>query len=326
MSSEPQLTRHPHGITTLDAMYVRPGFAAIHIIESDGRAAIVDTGANSSVPRVSRALAALGIAAADVETVFLTHVHLDHAGGAGLLLQELPNAKVVVHPRGVAHLVDPTRLASATAAVYGPERFERLYGRLLPIAIERIVETQDLDRLALGSKELTVLHTPGHALHHQVLFDPAARAIFTGDTFGLSYRAFDSPQGAFIVPTTTPTQFDPEQLLSSIERLAALGPECVYLTHFGRVTGVDELARSLREQVTEFVRIAVRHQAQSDRYQLIRAELRSLWLARLAQHGSGAQSEQVDALLGDDLDLNAQGLITWLERHERTAEPRATPR
>ncbi|HKO94683.1 MAG TPA: MBL fold metallo-hydrolase, partial [Polyangiaceae bacterium] len=313
----PELIRHSHGITTVDAMYVRPRYAAVHIIEREGRAAIVDTGTNASVPLVLAALEQLGIATASVEWVLLTHVHLDHAGGAGLLLEALPRARAVVHPRGVAHLVDPSRLVNATRAVYGAERFERLYGTLVPIAAERIVETHDLDRWALGADEFTILHTPGHALHHQVFFDPRASAVFTGDTFGLSYPALESEQGAFIVPTTTPTQFDPEQLLASIERLLSLGADAAYLTHFGRVTGLPALARELREQIGAFVAIARARRGAGDRQALIASDLRALWIERLARHQPGADAARVDAVLSDDLELNAQGLVAWLERDER---------
>lgn len=306
-------------------MYVRPGFAAVHLIERDGRVAIVDTGANASVAYVVQALIALSISREAVDSVFLTHVHLDHAGGAGLLLQALPNARVVVHPRGVAHLIDPSRLAQATSAVYGAERFEQLYGSLVPIAAERIVPTADLDRLRVGKRELSVLHTPGHALHHQALFDPEASAIFTGDTFGLSYRTLDTSSGPFIVPTTTPTQFDPEQLLASIERLAALDPEAAYLTHFGRVTGVGRLARSLEQQVTELVQIALRHQGSAERQLSIANELRGVWLHRLERHGVEDAASRLDAVLGEDLELNAQGLVAWLERGERAARNDGSP-
>jgi glyoxylase-like metal-dependent hydrolase (beta-lactamase superfamily II) len=323
-SSEPgtiqnKLIRHPDGITTVDAEYVRSGFASVHILERGGRAAIVDTGANSSVPLIERALDQLGIARESVDVLFLTHVHLDHAGGAGLLLQGLPRARVVVHPRGVTHLVDPSRLENATIAVYGQRGFEQLYGRLVPIPPERITPSAEGERFQLGPSPLEILHTPGHALHHQCLFDADARAVFTGDTFGLSYRDLDTEQGPMIVPTTTPTQFDPEQLLASITRLAALPVDSAYLTHFGRVNGLPRLAQALREQVVAFVEIARRHAQAGDRYARIRAELRELWIARAQAHGVGSAAAHVDSLLGPDLELNTQGLLAWLEREQRAA-------
>jgi glyoxylase-like metal-dependent hydrolase (beta-lactamase superfamily II) len=316
---EPKLTRHPHGITTVDAEYVRSGFASVHILERSGRAAIVDTGANSSVPLIERALDQLAIARESVDLLFLTHVHLDHAGGAGLLLGRLPRARVVVHPRGVSHLIDPAKLESATIAVYGQRGFEQLYGKLLAIPAERITPTTDGERLQLGPSELRILHTPGHALHHQALFDAQARAVFTGDTFGLSYREFDTEQGALIVPTTTPTQFDPEQLLASITRLAELPADAAYLTHFGRVSALPRLAQALREQIAAFVESARRHAQASDRHGRIRAEMRELWIARARAHGVADAEARVDSVLGPDLELNTQGLIAWLEREQRSA-------
>jgi glyoxylase-like metal-dependent hydrolase (beta-lactamase superfamily II) len=313
----PTLIRHPHGITTVDAEYVRPHFASVHILERAGRAAVIDTGANSAVPLTLAALEQLGIPKRNVDLLFLTHVHLDHAGGAGLLLQELPNATVSVQPRGVAHLVDPSRLELATIAVYGQRAYEQLYGKLVPIAAERIAPSRDGDRLRLGPSELTVLHTPGHALHHHALFDADGRAVFTGDTFGLSYRELDTQQGAFIVPTTTPTQFDPEQLLASVARLAALPVDAAYLTHFGRVTGVPRLAQSLREQIQACVAITRRHASSEQRHSLIRADLRQLWIDRAQAHGLPEAAARVDEILGPDLELNTQGLLAWLDREQR---------
>jgi glyoxylase-like metal-dependent hydrolase (beta-lactamase superfamily II) len=321
-SAEPRLIRHADGITTVDAEYVRPGFASVHVLERGGRAAIIDSGANSSVPLIERALTLLGIEPEQVELLFLTHVHLDHAGGAGALARALPQARVLVHPRGLAHLIDPARLEAATIAVYGQHAFEQLYGKLVPIAAERIAATEDGERYRLGPSELTILHTPGHALHHHVLFDPDARALFTGDTFGLSYRELDTEQGALIVPTTTPTQFDPEQLVRSITRLAALPAQAVYLTHFGRVSGIARLARDLCDQIAGFVSIARRYADASDGAARIRSEMRELWLARARAHGVAHAEAQVDSLLAPDLELNTQGLLAWLER-ERKQPPRA---
>jgi glyoxylase-like metal-dependent hydrolase (beta-lactamase superfamily II) len=311
----PATTSHPHGITTVDAEYVRPGYASVHLIERRGRVAVVDTGTNDSVPLVLAALAERGLAAEAVDVVFITHVHLDHAGGAGLLMQRLPAARAVAHPRSVPHLRDPSRLIEASRVVYGAERFQRLYGTPLAIDAARISETSDGDRLTLGGSELEVLHTPGHALHHHVLHDRDARAVFTGDTFGLSYRVLDTARGACVMPTTTPTQFDPEQLVTSIRRIVALQPEALYLTHYGRVTDAGRLGASLEAQVARFVDIARRHAASDDRYSAIRAGLREVWVELLEGHG--APVSLLDDWLSGDLELNAQGLVAWLSRGER---------
>ena len=142
-SAKPRITRHPDGIFAVDAEYVRPGYAAVHIIQHNGRAAFVDTGTNHSVPHLLAALDELGIAYDSVDYVFLTHVHMDHAGGAGLLIQQLPNARVLIHPRGVPHMIDPSKLVAASQAVYGVEEFRKLYGDVLPVPQDRIVNVPD---------------------------------------------------------------------------------------------------------------------------------------------------------------------------------------
>jgi glyoxylase-like metal-dependent hydrolase (beta-lactamase superfamily II) len=308
---------HADGVTTVDAEYVRPGYASVHVLERAGRAIVVDTGANSSVPFVMRALAGLGLEPEAVEWLFVTHVHLDHAGGAGLLLQQLPRARVLVHPRGAPHLVDPARLEAATTAVYGKDTFDQLYGKIVPIPAERIQESRAGQHLPFGGHDLLILHTPGHALHHQVLFDAKASAVFAGDTFGLSYRELDSAAGAFIVPTTTPTQFDPGQLLDSVRRIAELGAEGVYLTHYGRVTGVTRLAAALVEQIERFVALARAHGTGENRHERICSALREYLVERLEAHGIANAAATADRALGADVELNAKGLVAWLERTEK---------
>src|SRR3984957_1217959 len=130
-TSRPRLTRYAHGITAVDVEYIRPGAAAAHIIEHGQRAAFVDTGTTHSVPYLLAALEELGIERAAVDFVFLTHVHLDHAGGAGALMQALPNARAVLHPRGAAHLIDPAELLRASIDVYGEAVYRRLYGEIV---------------------------------------------------------------------------------------------------------------------------------------------------------------------------------------------------
>jgi glyoxylase-like metal-dependent hydrolase (beta-lactamase superfamily II) len=313
----PTLYRHPHGITAIDAQYLYPGHAAAHVIEDEGRAAFVDVGTNASVPYLLAALAELGIPPSAVDYLLLTHVHLDHAGGAGRLMRELPNARALLHPRGAPHMIDPTKLIAGVRGVYGDEAFERLYGQLLPIAPERVRVVEDGERIQLGKRTLELIHTPGHAQHHYVVVDQAHRSIFTGDTFGISYRSLDTAQGAFIVPSTVPTQFDPVQHVASIDRMLAYGPESMYLMHFSRVTGVPRLAALLKEQIPELARIARAHADDADPTSGIRANMLALWLRLARREGSTLSVAELGEALAGDLTLNTQGLISWLER-ERT--------
>ena len=308
-----RLSRHPDGITAVDTEYLHPGHAAAHLIQHGGRAAFVDVGTNDSVPYLLAALRELDVPPEAVDYVLLTHVHLDHAGGAGRLMRLLPNALCVLHPRGAPHMIDPGRLIAGSQAVYGPERFARLYGTIEPVAAERVRITRDGERLGLAGREFEILHTPGHALHHQVFVDHAHRCVFTGDTFGISYRELDSPAGAFITPTTTPTQFDPGQMCASIDRLLALAPEAMYLMHYSRVTDVPRLGESLKQQVRQLERIARQSASAADRHGAIREALWQLWRELAHRHGCPVGEARLAALLAGDLELNTQGLVHWLD-------------
>ena len=314
MPTLPTLHRHPHDITAVDVEYQYHGHCASHIVVQDGRALIVDVGPNDAVPLLLAALRELGLAPEAVDYLFLTHVHLDHAGGAGALLGELPRARALLHPRGAPHMIDPAKLIAGSKAVYGEADFQRLYGEIVPIAAERVVTTQDGERLRLGGREFDVLYTPGHALHHHTLFDRTARAAFTGDVFGVSYRTFDTARGPWALITTTPTQFDPEQMRQSIDRIVALEPECVYVTHFSRLTAVPQVAAELREQIDAAVALARRCASAPDRSAALAAGFHALVHERLAAHGCQLPPAEIDRLLGLDMRLDAQGLEAWLDR------------
>ena len=308
------VTAHPDGILAVDAGYGRPGVAAIHLVIHQGHAAVVDTGTNASAPRVLGALVAAGIAPENVDWVILTHVHLDHAGGAGSLMCAFPNAKLVVHPRGVRHMVDPAKLWEGTSAVYGAERAFALYGRLAPVPPERIVAAADGTEIDLAGRRFLVLETPGHARHHICVWDETARAFFTGDTFGLSYRELDVDGRASIFPTTTPTQFDPDALHASIDRLLSFLPEAMYLTHYSRVTDVERLAADLHRLIGAHVAVAQAARGEGvARHVEILAGLEQIVREEAGRQGWTHPEAEVLDLFRQDLELNAQGLGIWLD-------------
>jgi glyoxylase-like metal-dependent hydrolase (beta-lactamase superfamily II) len=302
------------GIYAVDTHYIRPGHDASHLILDHGRAAFVDTGPASGIPHLLNALVRLGVAPEQVDYVLLTHVHLDHAGGAGLLMQSLPNAQAVVHPRGARHLIDPSKLIEGSIAVYGEARFHALYGRVVPIPRERVKQSEDGMQIALASRELELIHTPGHALHHYCVIDRQAECIFSGDTFGISYRHFDTAAGEFIFPTTTPVHFDPQALHTSVDRLMNYRPKAIYLTHFSRVTQLQRLAADMHECIDGFVAIARRHSGERERGARIRAELFAYLAQRLELHGFRSSNATLQDLLATDVELNSQGLEVWLDR------------
>jgi len=309
----------PHGITTIDTGYCRPGFDASHLLVEKGQAALVDVGTAFSVPRLLQVLETKGIAREAVRYVMVTHVHLDHAGGAGSLLRYLPNAQLVAHPRGAPHLIDPAKLIAGATAVYGEERFNALYGEIVPVAAERVITAPDNLELRLNGRPLLFLDTPGHARHHYCIYDAASRGMFSGDTFGLSYRDFDSEKGPFIFPTTTPVQFDPKALHASIERLLSFNPARMYLTHYGCVEIVPRLADELHVMIDAFVGLAREAAAEGeDRHAMLVAGLNRLLLSALQAHDCGLPQARMRELLAVDVELNAQGLEIWLNKSAET--------
>ena len=319
MTIEPVLTDYHNGIYAFDSGYIRPLMAAIHLVVDDGRVAVVDTASNAALAPALGALAALGLTADAVDYVVLTHVHLDHAGGAGAMMAAFPGARLVVHPRGARHMADPGKLFAAVEAVYGADQARTLYGALIPVPAERILAADDRQRLPLGRRSLEVLHTPGHAKHHLCLFDHGSCGAFTGDVLGLSYRELDVAGRPFLFPTTSPSQFDPGEMRQSIELVLGLEPEAIYLTHYSRVVPTTAVVDQFRRLLDGHLAIAeaAADTAPADRERRIRAGITRLILGELRATGCGLPDAEVLAVLEVDLDLNAQGLVYWLDH--RTA-------
>lgn len=304
----------PYGVIAVDTHYTRPFQDASHLLIANGRAAFVDTGVNRSVPLLLAALQQHDIAVGDVDYVFLTHVHLDHAGGAGLLMRSLPNATCVIHPFGARHMVDPTRLIAGTNAVYGTAEAQRLYGTILPVDEKRVAIAADEQWFEFGGRALQSLHTQGHARHHYVLHDPASRGVFTGDSFGVSYRELDSAAGANVFPTTTPVQFDPQAAHAAIDRIMACDPKRLYLTHYSRVEGVERLAAQMHAGIDAFVAIAHEHADNDERTTTIQAAMLDYMIGHLSREGYPGDAATISDVMALDIELNTQGLEHWLEK------------
>jgi glyoxylase-like metal-dependent hydrolase (beta-lactamase superfamily II) len=311
---EPTIEDLGDGIAAIDTGFERPFFDASHLIVERGHAAFVDVGTNFSAPVLMAALERRGLRPEDVDYVIVTHVHLDHAGGAGEMMRRLPRARLVVHPRGARHMVDPAKLMAGAIGVYGEELVRRCYGELLPVPRERVIEAPDGFTLELAGRPLLFLDTPGHARHHFCVWDAASRSMFTGDTFGLSYREFASARGAFIIPTTTPVQFEPEALKASIARLLSFEPQAMLLTHYSRVTEIERLARDLEAQIDGLCALGRGAHGHPDRHERLKAGIEELWLGRAREHGSPISDARARELLALDVELNAQGLEVWLDK------------
>jgi len=303
---------------TIDTGYVRPGLCAAYLLVERGRAALIDCGTATCAGRVLDAINAAGIAREAVDWVLVTHVHLDHAGGAGPLMQALPNARLVVHPRGAPHMIDPTRLIEGAKAVYGEAAFMHDHAGMLPVEATRVVVAEDGHAVDLAGRPLVCVDTPGHAYHHYSVWDEQGQQWFAGDTFGISYREFDNANGAFILPTTSPVQFDPEALKSSIARLLARQPRIIHIAHYGQVSEYQRLGHDLIEQIDTMTELARAAHDQPDRHQALVDALTALYTRRAQAHGVDDAEHKVRTLLAGDIELNAQGLEIWLARQLRT--------
>lgn len=302
-------------VRTIDVGYMgRRRVAAAFLVQDAGEAAFIETGTVPSLPRLLAALEDEGLKSEQVRYVIITHVHLDHAGGAAALMRACPRATLLAHPRAARHAIDPSRLVASASAVYGTERFQELYGTIEPIAEERVRVVDDGEVLSLGNRELAFLHTRGHANHHFVVHDRAAEGVFTGDSFGIAYPAVQNA-GRFVFPSTSPTDFDPVAARESLVRIVETGARRVWLTHFGERTDVREIATDLDGQLEHYEALLERAREVDDEAldafceQEVRAIFDGLFTRR-----PGADTPTGRALVELDIDLNAQGVAFAVRR------------
>ena len=304
---------YPGGIVAIDSGMVREQMAACYLLETDSALAVVEAGNNRSAQRILSVIGRRGRRAEEVSHVIVTHVHLDHAGGAGTLLQRLPNATLVVHPRGVRHMIDPSRLEASARAVYGDEEYEAQHGALQPVPEQRVLVMDEGGSLQVGTRTLQFMDTPGHARHHFCVWDEATQGWFSGDTFGISYRELDSHRGPFIFPTTTPIQFDPPALLESIDRLMERAPQNMYLTHFGRVCDPPRLATDMRAAIGRFVEWGETFATHEQRRSSIEEAMMSWLIEGARAHGVTHSDASLREIFNGDVVLNTQGIEFWLD-------------
>ena len=305
-----------HGITVMDAEYISSDIAALYIVEEDGEVAIIETGTNHSIPYIQEVLEAKQLNFDHVRYVIPTHVHLDHAGGAGGLMSLCNNAELIIHPYGAAHMIDPSKLIAGSTAVYGEKQFKEYYGDIKPIDEKRVIQAPDGFKLSMNGREFEFLDTPGHARHHFCIYDKQSNGLFSGDTFGLSYPQLTTDAGRFIFATTTPVQCDPDALLSSIDKIMAKNPKKIYLTHFSKITPTTDIIKQLKDSVKQFRDIALDAvNVTEDRIELINQNIQSYLLKQLAELGCNQSPEFQQSVIKFDSLLNAQGLDFWLKKY-----------
>lgn len=305
-------------VTTIDCHYVRPQVAAAYLLHCGSKACIIDNNTNHAVPAILAALASAGYEREQVEFIIITHAHLDHAGGSGLLMQQCPKARLVAHPRAAPHMIDPARLVKSAQAVYGEEKFRQLYGEIVPVPAERTLTPADGETLSVGDTELTFLYTRGHANHHFVIFDKKTESVFTGDSFGIAYPMLQKGKYPFLFPSTSPTDFDAQEARLSYDKILACGAKQAYPTHFGIWRDIPAGHKMLYEYINYSEKIFNALLAQQDNtpeidYQFAYGEYKKFFEKELQlRHLSlSADDEQMLAL---DIDLNAQGVAFAAQR------------
>lgn len=299
-----------HGVSCIDSQYMRPGLASCYLIEQNGHAAFIDVGTNYTVPLLLELLEEKNIPIGNVDYVIPTHVHLDHAGGAGSMMQHAPNAQLIIHPRGARHMIDPSRLQAGASAVYGEDEFKKHYGDLIPIDEQRVTQADDGFSINFQGRELKFIDTPGHAKHHFCIIDEDSNGIFTGDTFGVAYPELTVNEQPFIFPPSSPVDFNPQDWLNSIDKIMAAGCNRAYLTHFNKVDNLQPLAKTLRERVTLFAKFAV----QSPNVQELKSQIQRYFIEEVLKTGCQLSAEEITDVLSLDIDLITQGLMVWVEK------------
>ncbi len=285
---------------------------AAYLLETDDGLALIETGPSSTLAALEAGVKALGRELADIRYLLVTHVHLDHAGAAGLLMQRNADARLYVHEIGAPHSIDPTNLVRSATRIYG-DQMERLWGEVVPVPADRVIAVADGETVAVGGRTLTVLYTPGHASHHVAFHDPLHNVAFTGDVAGI--RIPPSPD---TLPPTPPPDIDIALWHQSIRRLRDLAPERMLLTHFGVVNDVqvhlDRLDRRLDEWVAlveSFVTDGIERDTMVDR-------LIAHVAAQMESDGTTSVSQQT--ALATPYGMAVDGLLRYLRKRDECGE------
>ena len=298
------------GISVIDSGYFSNDFAAIYLIKENNKVAIIETGTSFSVSNVQKALEKIHLSFVDVAYIIPTHVHLDHAGGAGELMKQCQNASLIVHPRGARHMIDPTKLIAGAMAVYGKQKFKKLYGEIIPIEASRVIEAVDNFILDFDGRELKFIDTPGHAKHHFCIWDKQTESMFTGDTFGISYRDLDHKDEIYIFPSTSPVQFDPEELIKSIHKIMKYKPKRVCLTHFAAIRPTQKVVKQLISGIHFVSNLAKKYATEGDAEKVIQEKMMNYFLEGIEKIGV-KDFDFCRERLELDVKINTLGLIYW---------------
>ena len=289
-----------------------PALIATYVMKTSAGVALIETGPGSTLPALKNGLATLEIELNDIQHILLTHIHLDHAGAAGSLLAELPAAKLYVHERGVRHMLNPERLVSSARQIYGA-LMDPLWGDFLPAPEERTFAITDGDKIQVGATTLDVHYTPGHAAHHVAFHEPERNIIFAGDVAGVRV-----PPSPLIWPPTPPPDIDVEAWQASTQRLRALDPEKIMITHFDEYADVGRHLDELDARLAQWVDWVAAWRAQAlTRAQMI-AELEQAVLDEIASEPDSTSTVYATKYV-TPFYMSVDGLMRYIDKRESYA-------
>jgi glyoxylase-like metal-dependent hydrolase (beta-lactamase superfamily II) len=300
------------GIDTI--MCGREKATSAYLVEAD-RPALVETGPTTSLTAVLEGLATLGVGADDLAHIIVTHIHLDHAGGAGALAPHFPRATIWVHERGTPHLADPSKLVASAARIYGEETLHQLFGPVEPIPPERLRSLTDGDTVSLGDRRIEVVYTPGHASHHVCLVDDATQSIFVGDALGVFL-----PDVRILRPATPPPEFDMELAVQSISAVLERRPSRLLFSHFGPADDVTELCRVAAQRIEGWAEIVEQALTETDEVVEVVRILKERTAAEMAVSSGLTPGEVQDRLeVLSSYEMNALGLMRYVKKRKEAA-------
>lgn len=306
-------------ISIIDTFYYKEGLACVYLMKEGEKGIIIETNTNFAVPKIMEEMERQNLKSYDIEWIIITHVHLDHAGGAGLLIQKCPNAKLIAHPNAAKHIINPSRLVSSSIQVYGEDNFKKLYGEIIPVPQERLKIMEDQEELFIGSRKLKFIYTKGHANHHFVIYDSKTNGVFSGDSFGIAYPILQE-KGLFIFPTTTPTDFDSEEAKISIEKILSTKCDKVFLTHYGVITDLENAKKQLYEGLKvseELLEWSLSSNLdQQEKIQYIKNSLMDYYKQKMKYLQLEITQQRLE-MLELDAELNAMGIYVSASRKQK---------
>jgi glyoxylase-like metal-dependent hydrolase (beta-lactamase superfamily II) len=309
-------------IRVIDGHYVREGLASCYLMIEEDKGAIIETNTNHSIPYIMEEIKKANLKPENIEYIIITHVHLDHAGGAGKLMEICKNATLLAHPRAAKHVIDPSRLIASSIQVYGEENFRALYGDIISVPENRVRIMEDEEEITFGSRKLKFIYTKGHANHHFVIYDSKSNGVFTGDSFGIAYPIFQE-KGLFIYPTTTPTDFDPSEAKISLDKILNTNCDKVFLTHFGMITDLQNAKKQLieglnyAEDLLYWCLKSDKNDTEKQNY--VKDSLMSYFKQKMDQFGIKHTKERLE-MLNFDAELNAMGILVSAKRISKKSE------